>query len=64
MKLNDPQLLRTQACIDGVWCGADRGATFAVTNPAGGERLAAGRTHFEYRPGTIGIVVKEPPDTE
>ena len=41
MKLNDPQLLRTQACIDGVWCGADRGATFAVTNPAGGERLAA-----------------------
>ena len=40
MKLNDPQLLKTQAYIDGAWRGADGGATFAVNNPASDERLA------------------------
>src|SRR5690606_2865530 len=34
-----PTLLRRQALIDGRWCDADDGATFAVTNPASGETL-------------------------
>jgi len=41
MKLNDLALFRMQALVGGVWCGADSGATFPVTNPASGERLAA-----------------------
>ncbi|MDP1634917.1 MAG: NADP-dependent succinate-semialdehyde dehydrogenase [Gallionellaceae bacterium] len=40
MKLNDPQLLKAQAYIDGAWRDADGGATFSVNNPAGGELLA------------------------
>ena len=35
------ELLRNQAFINGVRCGADDGATFAVMNPATGEELAA-----------------------
>jgi succinate-semialdehyde dehydrogenase/glutarate-semialdehyde dehydrogenase len=40
MRLKDPQLLREAAYIDGAWCAADSGATFAVTNPANGAVLA------------------------
>ena len=40
MNLNDPQLLKSLAYLDGAWCGADGGATFPVTNPANGQRLA------------------------
>jgi len=40
MRLKDPQLVREAAYIDGAWCGADSGATFAVTNPASGAVLA------------------------
>ncbi len=40
MRLKDPQLLREAAFIDGAWCVADSGATFAVTNPASGAVLA------------------------
>ncbi len=41
MKLNDPQLLKTQAYIDGAWRDADSGAIFTVNNPASGAPLAA-----------------------
>jgi len=37
MKLNNPSLFREQCYINGEWCDADNGATFAVTNPATGE---------------------------
>jgi succinate-semialdehyde dehydrogenase/glutarate-semialdehyde dehydrogenase len=40
MRLKDPQLVREAAYIDGVWCAADSGATFEVTNPATGAVLA------------------------
>ncbi|MEQ8697837.1 MAG: NAD-dependent succinate-semialdehyde dehydrogenase [Bauldia litoralis] len=40
MNLNDPSLLRRQAYIDGAWCDADGGGSFAVTNPANGEQIA------------------------
>jgi succinate-semialdehyde dehydrogenase / glutarate-semialdehyde dehydrogenase len=48
--LADPSLLRQSAYIDGAWCDADDGATFAVTDPASGEvlgrvpRMGAGET--------------------
>ncbi len=35
-----PDLLRTQAYVDGRWVDADDGATFAVLDPATGETLA------------------------
>jgi succinate-semialdehyde dehydrogenase/glutarate-semialdehyde dehydrogenase len=41
MELKDASLLKTQALIDGAWCGADDGATFPVTDPASGALLAA-----------------------
>ncbi|HMM54495.1 MAG TPA: NAD-dependent succinate-semialdehyde dehydrogenase [Candidatus Desulfobacillus sp.] len=41
MKLNDLALQRNQALIGGAWCGADDGATFAVTDPASGATLAS-----------------------
>src|ERR1700686_3545719 len=40
LSLNDPDLLRQQAYIDGRWCDADNGKSFPVTNPASGELLA------------------------
>ncbi|WP_413733351.1 NAD-dependent succinate-semialdehyde dehydrogenase [Sodalis sp. RH21] len=40
MQLNNPQLLRRQAFIDGAWCDGETGAHEAVTNPATGEILA------------------------
>ncbi len=40
MQLNNPQLLRHQALINGEWCDGDTGAREAVSNPATGEILA------------------------
>jgi succinate-semialdehyde dehydrogenase/glutarate-semialdehyde dehydrogenase len=40
LKLKNPDLLRQQAYIDGRWCDADNGETFAVHNPADGETIA------------------------
>ncbi len=40
MNLSDPSLLRQQGFIDGAWCDADGGGSFAVTNPANGETVA------------------------
>src|SRR5271170_941171 len=40
MQLKDPQLLRQQCYIDGVWADAAGGARQSVTNPATGETLA------------------------
>ncbi len=40
LELTDRALLRDQAFIDGGWRAAASGATFAVTNPADGARLA------------------------
>ncbi|WP_119678132.1 NADP-dependent succinate-semialdehyde dehydrogenase [Indioceanicola profundi] len=37
--LKDPDLLRTQAYIDGKWVDADSGKTVPVTNPADGSEL-------------------------
>ena len=37
--LQDTDLIRHQAFIDGRWCDSDHGATFEVTNPATGETL-------------------------
>jgi succinate-semialdehyde dehydrogenase / glutarate-semialdehyde dehydrogenase len=41
MKLRDPQLLREQCYINGVWTSADSGATLTVTNPATMHRLGS-----------------------
>ena len=38
--LTDQSLLRSKALINGEWCSADAGATFAVTDPATGNTLA------------------------
>jgi succinate-semialdehyde dehydrogenase / glutarate-semialdehyde dehydrogenase len=38
--LDDPVLLKTACLIDGEWANADSGQTFAVSNPATGERIA------------------------
>ncbi|WBA07683.1 NAD-dependent succinate-semialdehyde dehydrogenase [Salinivibrio kushneri] len=40
MHLQDPELLKTQALINGKWVDADSQQTRAVTNPATGEHLA------------------------
>jgi succinate-semialdehyde dehydrogenase/glutarate-semialdehyde dehydrogenase len=40
MTLNDLQLLREQAYVNGQWIDADDGTRFAVTNPADGEVIA------------------------
>ena len=40
MKLNRPDLLKNQGYINGQWCQADNGNTFAVINPATGESIA------------------------
>ena len=40
MHMNDSELLKTQAFVDGSWIDADDEATFAVTNPATGEVIA------------------------
>jgi succinate-semialdehyde dehydrogenase/glutarate-semialdehyde dehydrogenase len=40
MKLNNPELLRTQSYIDGKWVDASDGAEFAVDNPATGSNIA------------------------
>ena len=40
LTLNDPDLLRQQAYIDGQWVDADSGATFPVIDPATGEAIA------------------------
>lgn len=39
-RLNDPQLLKQQACFAGSWQGADDHETLPVINPASGEVLA------------------------
>ncbi|MBK7663788.1 MAG: NAD-dependent succinate-semialdehyde dehydrogenase [Sterolibacteriaceae bacterium] len=39
MQLARPDLLRTQAYLDGVWCDADSGETAPVSNPATREQL-------------------------
>ncbi len=40
MNLQNPTLLRTANLIDGLWVGADGGATLSVVDPASGERIA------------------------
>jgi len=40
MKLNNPELLRTQSYIDGKWVEAPDGGEFAVDNPATGSNIA------------------------
>ena len=39
MKLQDPSLLRTDACIGGRWLAADGGARFVVSDPASGRPI-------------------------
>ncbi|MDX3741021.1 MAG: NADP-dependent succinate-semialdehyde dehydrogenase [Pseudomonas sp.] len=39
MKLNNPELFRQQAYIDGQWTGADSGNTMAVINPSSGDTV-------------------------
>lgn len=39
MQLDDPSLLIGQCYLNGHWCDADSGASFAVTNPADGSVL-------------------------
>ena len=41
--LTNPGLFRSQAYIDGVWVGADDGATFDVSNPADAELSLSSR---------------------
>jgi len=40
MQLRDSSLLRTQAYVNGAWIDAANGATYPITNPATGEKLA------------------------
>src|ERR1700733_3636220 len=40
LTLKDPSLLKSDAFIDGGWHSADKGARFAVTNPATGQTIA------------------------
>ena len=40
LELNNPDLLREQAYVDGKWVDADNGGTFEVTNPADGSHIA------------------------
>jgi succinate-semialdehyde dehydrogenase/glutarate-semialdehyde dehydrogenase len=40
LTLKDPSLLKSDAYIDGAWAQAEKGARFAVTNPATGKPLA------------------------
>ena len=40
LQLNDPDLLRQQAYVDGQWTDADSGATFPVIDPATGVAIA------------------------
>jgi succinate-semialdehyde dehydrogenase/glutarate-semialdehyde dehydrogenase len=40
MHINDSELLKTRAFVDGAWIDADDGSTFAVTNPATGDTIA------------------------
>jgi succinate-semialdehyde dehydrogenase/glutarate-semialdehyde dehydrogenase len=40
LTLSDPDLLKTQAYINGLWTDADNGDSFAVTNPFNGEVVA------------------------
>ena len=39
LSLKDPTLLKDKAYIDGAWVGADGGGSFAVKNPASGEKI-------------------------
>jgi succinate-semialdehyde dehydrogenase/glutarate-semialdehyde dehydrogenase len=39
LELNDPELLKSQAYIDGAWVDADNGETIAVTNPVNGSTI-------------------------
>jgi len=39
MHLQDPQLLQSRCYVNGQWCDADSGASFAVLDPATGELL-------------------------
>ena len=41
MQLNDPQLFRQQAYIDGAWVDADNGQTLKVNNPATGDIIGS-----------------------
>jgi succinate-semialdehyde dehydrogenase / glutarate-semialdehyde dehydrogenase len=41
LPLRDSVLLRTQALIDGVWCGADSAATVSIRNPANNDTIAS-----------------------
>jgi succinate-semialdehyde dehydrogenase/glutarate-semialdehyde dehydrogenase len=41
VQLADQSLLKDSAYIDGIWCAADDGARFAVSNPADGATLAS-----------------------
>ena len=40
MQLKNPDLLKQQVFIDGLWMDAADGKSFAVTNPATGETIA------------------------
>lgn len=39
LSLSDPSLLRSQAFINGAWCNANNGETFAVSDPATSAKL-------------------------
>jgi succinate-semialdehyde dehydrogenase/glutarate-semialdehyde dehydrogenase len=41
LNLQDAKLFRTQCYINGEWCNADSGRTFAITNPATGALIAS-----------------------
>ncbi|HAP3266849.1 TPA: succinate-semialdehyde dehydrogenase, partial [Escherichia coli] len=41
MKLNDSNLFRQQALINGEWLDANNGEVIEVTNPANGDKLGS-----------------------
>ena len=51
MKLNDSNLFRQQALINGRWRDASSKETLAVTNPANGQQLAIAHDASQRRRG-------------
>ncbi len=54
MKLNDSNLFRQQALINGEWLDANNGEVIDVTNPANGLSMIGGYGGFDSEGNTYG----------
>ena len=55
MQLNDSNLLKTRAYVNGTWLESGDGATFAVTNPATGDEICRVP---DFGPAQVGTVLE------